>query len=646
MTAENLFEHFFQKIYKTVARFEKIHYLCQCFLKNKQPSQELNKLLNMSVLTSGQTIGSYRIQSLIKQNEYTETYKAVNENDNPYFLKLYILKTTPAKIIDADSHEVTEIVLLRKMKHPNLVSYITDGKITTDYGECHYVVTNYFTGEVLADKISREGKISPEKAMEIFSGIIDGLKALHDANICHNDITPSNIMLSDSMNGVPEIIDMGHASKACKGTIPFDVMDLDVRYCASANSAGIFDERTDIFSAFCVLYTMLTGCAPWESIDIMSSTFAQTMLKMKRLRIDNPIDVNTLPIDDKLKFIIGKGLSVNINSGYQNIDELRTDLKGETPQNRSHEGRSQSGGRSQSNPSQKQEEDPTAIDVVTKKGNGHGFDDIAGMHDLKEMLQQKVIFVLQNKELAEEYKLTPPNGMLLYGPPGCGKTFFAEKFAEQTAFNFILVKSSDLASVYVHGSQEKIGKLFKQAEEQAPTVLCFDEFDAFVPNRSAPGSSYVSSEVNEFLSQLNNCSSRGIFVVATTNRPDMIDPAILRTGRLDKQIYVPLPDHDARREMFSLYLKGRPFEETAMDLDKLSDLTEGYIASDIAFIVNDAAMTAAFTHAKITQELIEKTIHETRPSISQELMQSYEFLRAKMEGVERSNALPRIGFKK
>ena len=173
----------------------------------------------MSILKTGDIIGSYTVQSLIKQNEYTETYKAVNENNNPYFLKLYILKKTPSKLLDADSHEVMEIVLLRKMQHPNLVSYIADGQLDSDLGECHYVVTNYFTGEVLADKIAREGKLDPEKAMAIFKGIIDGLKALHDADICHNDITPSNIMLSDSMNGTPEIIDMGHASKACKGTI-------------------------------------------------------------------------------------------------------------------------------------------------------------------------------------------------------------------------------------------------------------------------------------------------------------------------------------------------------------------------------------------------------------------------------------------
>ena len=115
--------------------------------------------------------------------------------------------------------------------------------------------------------------------------------------------------------------------------------------------------------------------------------------------------------------------------------------------------------------------------------------------------------------------------------------------------NFLMVKTSDLASIYIHGSQEKIGSLFKQAQEKAPSVLCFDEFDALVPNRSNIDNTSMSGEVNEFLSQLNNCSKKGIFVIATSNRPDKIDPAVLRTGRIDKQIYVPLPDLDARKEM-------------------------------------------------------------------------------------------------
>ncbi len=603
----------------------------------------------MSILLAGNRIGNYKVQHLIKQNEYTETYKVVNENDRAYFLKVYVMKRTPEKLIDPETREVLEIALLRKIQHQNVVSYISHGIIDSELGECQYVVTNYFTGEVLADKIAREGAFNQEKALGIFMEILNGLKALHNANVCHNDITPGNIMLSNAMNGIPELIDMGHASKACKGTIPFDTVDLDPLYCASANSAGIFDERTDVFSAMAVFYTMLTGKAPWVMDFAPTMPFAQKMLKMKRHRLDNPLDVDGLPVDDKIKYIIGKGLSPSILDGYTSVDQLLSELKGEKAEPSSNPGKT--GGQAQSSRSentereQSKEEDHTALDIVVKKGNGRGFEDIAGMHELKEMLQKKVIFIIQNKELAQEYKLTPPNGMLLYGPPGCGKTFFAEKFAEQTGFSFILIKSSDLASVYIHGSQEKIGKLFKVAEENAPTVLCFDEFDAFVPNRSAPGSSFVAGEVNEFLSQLNDCSKRGIFVVATTNRPDMIDPAVLRTGRLDKHVYVPMPDHQARKEMFAIYLKGRPCDET-IDLDAMADLTDGYIASDIAFIVNDTAMTAAFTHAVITQAMLEQTIRDTKPSVSKESLRNYENIRARMEDTERINALPRMGYKK
>ena len=603
----------------------------------------------MSILLAGNRIGNYKVQHLIKQNEYTETYKVVNENDRAYFLKVYVMKRTPEKLIDPETREVLEIALLRKIQHQNVVSYISHGIIDSELGECQYVVTNYFTGEVLADKIAREGAFNQEKALGIFMEILNGLKALHNANVCHNDITPGNIMLSNAMNGIPELIDMGHASKACKGTIPFDTVDLDPLYCASANSAGIFDERTDVFSAMAVFYTMLTGKAPWVMDFAPTMPFAQKMLKMKRHRLDNPLDVDGLPVDDKIKYIIGKGLSPSILDGYTSVDQLLSELKGEKAEPSSNPGKT--GGQAQSSRSentereQSKEEDHTALDIVVKKGNGRGFEDIAGMHELKEMLQKKVIFIIQNKELAQEYKLTPPNGMLLHGPPGCGKTFFAEKFAEQTGFSFILIKSSDLASVYIHGSQEKIGKLFKVAEENAPTVLCFDEFDAFVPNRSAPGSSFVAGEVNEFLSQLNDCSKRGIFVVATTNRPDMIDPAVLRTGRLDKHVYVPMPDHQARKEMFAIYLKGRPCDET-IDLDAMADLTDGYIASDIAFIVNDTAMTAAFTHAVITQAMLEQTIRDTKPSVSKESLRNYENIRARMEDTERINALPRMGYKK
>ena len=267
------------------------------------------------------------------------------------------------------------------------------------------------------------------------------------------------------------------------------------------------------------------------------------------------------------------------------------------------------------------------------------------MRELKDYLQQRVIFVIKNKEKAEKYKLNTPNGMLLYGPPGSGKSFVAEKFAEETGFNFILIKSSDLASTFIHGSQEKIGRLFKKAEHEAPVVICFDEFDALVPDRSNPGAQYSAGEVNEFLTQLNNCSKRGIFVIGTTNRPDKIDPAVLRTGRIDKQVYVPLPDKEARGEMFLIHLQGRPFQEQMIDAEKLAEMSEGFIASDIAYVVNDAAMIAAFTDQDITQELLETAIKNTHPSLRPDTLRIYDDIRRKMDSTERRNMeRPRVGF--
>ena len=278
------------------------------------------------------------------------------------------------------------------------------------------------------------------------------------------------------------------------------------------------------------------------------------------------------------------------------------------------------------------------------KGEGNGFADVAGMEELKQLLRAKVINVLQDRERALKYRLAIPNGMLLYGPPGCGKTFIAEKFAEETGFNYTVVKSSDLASIYIHGSQQMIGKLFDEARAKAPTVLCFDEFDALVPSRKESTHASMAGEVNEFLSQLNNCGKKGVFVIATSNRPDMIDPAVLRTGRIDRMIYVPVPDKDARRVLFEINLKGRPTED--VDCAALAERTVNFVASDIAYAVNDAAITAAFANVPISQKILCETLDCMRPSVTEEMLAEYDKLRDKMTGMERRAARTPIGFKR
>ena len=277
----------------------------------------------------------------------------------------------------------------------------------------------------------------------------------------------------------------------------------------------------------------------------------------------------------------------------------------------------------------------------TNVRRGNGFADVAGMAELKKKLNESVLYVLRDRERASRYRLNIPNGILLYGPPGCGKTFIAEKFAEEAGYHFLFVKSSDLASIYIHGTQEKIGALFHEARMNAPTVICFDEFDALVPKRMSVNNASHSGEVNEFLTQLNNCGKDNVFVIATTNQPDLIDEAILRPGRMDELVYVPMPDMEARAELFAIHLKGRPCEQ-GIDFYRLADLSKDYIASEIAMIVNNAAREASKEDADITQQMLERLVKGHNPVTTDARIKYYEELKLRME--DKHQDRPRIGF--
>ena len=598
----------------------------------------------MAVLQTNQKIGIYEVKRLIKENHYCETYRVEDEKEEPFFLKLFILKNTPEKMLD-ENRNVKSIALLSKLCHKNIISFVEDGKYDSEsVGECRFVVTNYFSGELLANKILREGKLPVDQAVQILRDILEGLRYMHEKRLFHNDITPRNIMLSKRTGGVAEIIDMSHLSTFIGGLPTFDTSDLDERYHSTASFAGLYSNVSDLFSVLAVFYTMLTARVPWD-IKLPESASRKERIKIVTEARKQPLSLDDIEAPEGIRRILAKGLRVNGSCKYADAELLLADLQNPNRVNELDQPQEPEQPRRQSGSNNNvvdEEKQATEAKVDIQKGKGNGFKDIAGMDQLKQMLTQKVIFILKDKEKAAKYKLLPPNGMLFYGPPGCGKSFFAEKFAEETGFNFMLVKASDLGSIYVHGSQGKIADLFKKAEESKPTIICFDEFDAFVPNRSNKGAEHQAGEVNEFLSQLNNCAQRGIFVIATSNRPDMIDPAVLRTGRIDKMVYIPMPDKEARSEMFKLHLNGRPCED--IDAERLADLTDGYIASDIAYIVNDAAMSAAFNDQPITQQLIEEIISSVHPSISKDVVNSYENLHQKMEDIDNRNKRPKIGF--
>ena len=256
-------------------------------------------------------------------------------------------------------------------------------------------------------------------------------------------------------------------------------------------------------------------------------------------------------------------------------------------------------------------------DIISDLTTLKGFDLVAGMKELKAQLQNDVIQPLLNPEKYEKFKVSIPNGILLYGPPGCGKTYIIERLAEEMDFNFIKVKHSDIACPYIHGGVGKIAELFSKAKASSPCLLFIDEIEGLLPNRSNldSGQSYKQEEINEFLMHLNDASKNKILIIGATNIPELIDPAILRSGRFDKKICVPPPDFEARKHLFEFYLKDRPYDN--IDFDILAGQTVGYACSDIDLILAEAARYAVNADLEyISQKILEKIIENTPSSIS------------------------------
>jgi transitional endoplasmic reticulum ATPase len=235
---------------------------------------------------------------------------------------------------------------------------------------------------------------------------------------------------------------------------------------------------------------------------------------------------------------------------------------------------------------------------------------------------------------------------LLYGPPGCGKTFFAEKLAEEIGCNYMYAKCSDVASPYIHGGQEKIAALFEEARKNAPTLLFLDEVEAMIMDRSKQNNSSMSGEVNEFLAQLNNCGEDRVTVIAATNKPDLIDEAALRSGRLALHYYIPQPNYETRRQLFKVNLKKRSAAEN-IDYDKLASMTENYSCADIKEIVDNAGRYAFGNDCEcITQEMLETAAVNLTSHLSMEVIRKHEAIRDRFESQDKKQEWAPIGFRK
>jgi transitional endoplasmic reticulum ATPase len=297
---------------------------------------------------------------------------------------------------------------------------------------------------------------------------------------------------------------------------------------------------------------------------------------------------------------------------------------------------------------------PQMLDVEMTRHVGVGLQGVAGMVDLKKRLKRDFVDIVSHRELAKKFSILPPN-MLFYGPPGTGKTFLSMKLAEECGMEVCSIAPSDLASIWLHGSQRLIMELFNTAIEKAKKsergcLVLIDEFDAVVPKRTSENRDQQAGEVAEFLVQLNDCVNKNVYVIGTTNCLDRIDKAVIRKGRIDQVIYVGMPDKECRRQLFEIELQKRPHEQT-IDYEKLASLTEGYTSADISYIVKETSRNA-FEESleargrrvvKINQKMLADVISVTRPSVSDADVLRYERMRDEYLN-NNKNERRRIGF--
>jgi transitional endoplasmic reticulum ATPase len=240
------------------------------------------------------------------------------------------------------------------------------------------------------------------------------------------------------------------------------------------------------------------------------------------------------------------------------------------------------------------EVEPSAIREVFVEVPNVTWDDVGGLEEMKKRLIEAVEWPLKYTAVFAQAKVRPPKGMLLTGPPGCGKTLLVKALAHESEVNFISIKGPELMSKYVGESERGIREIFRKAKQAAPTILFFDEIESIVPHRGSGGGDSLVAErvISQFLTELDGIEElKGVLVVAATNRPDLVDPALLRPGRFDLILELPKPNEREREDIFRVHTKDKPLAKD-VDLEKLAKQAQESTGADIELICREAAMQA------------------------------------------------------
>ena len=288
--------------------------------------------------------------------------------------------------------------------------------------------------------------------------------------------------------------------------------------------------------------------------------------------------------------------------------------------------------------------EPSALREVYVEVPDVRWSDIGGLHEVKRALQEMVEWPIKHPEGFAKLGIRPPKGVLLFGPPGTGKTLLAKAVATESEANFISVKGPEILSKWVGESEKAVREIFRKAKQAAPTVVFFDEIDAIAGVRGMEMGAKVGERVlNQLLTEMDGLEElHNVVVIAATNRPDMLDPALLRPGRLDKILLVQAPDAEARREIFAVHTRRMPLAED-VDFEVLVKRTENFSGADIEALCREAAMLAfreavlnreSFDEKKVEMRHFEEALRSVKPSLTEETKKVYEQFMKRYEAKE------------
>jgi transitional endoplasmic reticulum ATPase len=306
---------------------------------------------------------------------------------------------------------------------------------------------------------------------------------------------------------------------------------------------------------------------------------------------------------------------------------------------------------------------PSAMrEVLVQKPNIE-WKDIGGLYNVKEELKEAIEWPLKHADLFNKASIKPPKGILLYGPPGTGKTLLAKAVASTSESNFISIKGPELLSKWVGESEKGIREIFRKARQASPCVIFFDEIDAIAPRRSGSdgGDSHVTERlVSQMLTEIDGLEDlKGVVIIGATNRPDIIDEALLRPGRFDRLLEIPIPDNNTRKQILQIHLKKKPLASD-VDIDKLVGLTDSFTGAEIEALVNAAAIAAVKEHViakeqkeinndqkidtniKDTSKINEKKENKLKEEELEISMKHFESSFSKIAKKNKQSALPRI----